>query len=154
MTNGTMSGLLLADLITGRENPWADLYDPARVRPLGQQTKTFVKENVAVAKQLVAGYVTPGDVSSPDELAPGEAAVIRNGLSKTATYRDEDGVLHEVSARCTHLGCIVGWNPGEKSWDCPCHGSRFDVDGNVLQGPAVEPLARQSGAGSSAPSSD
>jgi glycine/D-amino acid oxidase-like deaminating enzyme/nitrite reductase/ring-hydroxylating ferredoxin subunit len=140
MTNGTMSGLLLADLVTGVENPWAELYDPNRVGPAATSAKTFVKENVAVAKQLVTGYVTPGDVASADQLGPGEAAVIRHGLAKTATFRDDDGVLHEVSARCTHLGCVVGWNAAERSWDCPCHGSRFDVDGAVLNGPAVEPL--------------
>ena len=142
MTNGVMSGLLLADLVTGAENPWADLYDPVRVGPKASSVPRLVKENLAVAKHLVAGYVTPGDAGSPDELAPGQAAVVRDGLSKTATYRDDDGVLHQVSARCTHLGCVVGWNAGERSWDCPCHGSRFDVDGNVLQGPAVKPLER------------
>ena len=140
MTNGVMSGLLLADLITGTENPWADVYDPVRVGPKTTSVPKLVKENVAVGKHLVGGYLSPGDVSSADELEPGEAAVIRHGLTKRATYRDDDGVLHEVSAKCTHMGCIVGWNPGEKSWDCPCHGSRFDVDGNVLQGPAVTPL--------------
>jgi len=142
MTNGVMSGLLLADLVTGTENPWADLYDPVRTGPVTASVPTFVKENAAVAKHLVGGYVSPGDVGSADELSPGEAGVIRRGLTKTAAYRDEDGTLHEISARCTHLGCIVGWNSGERSWDCPCHGSRFDVDGNVLQGPAVKPLER------------
>jgi Rieske Fe-S protein len=156
MTNGVMSGLLLADLITGRENPWGDLYDPRRVGPATTSVPKFVKENAAVAKHLVKGYVSPGDVGSADELEPGQAAVIRRGLSKAAVYRDDDGTLHEVSARCTHLGCVVGWNAGEKSWDCPCHGSRFDVDGNVLQGPAVKPLERVESAQSesSEPSAD
>ncbi|HEU0131692.1 MAG TPA: FAD-dependent oxidoreductase [Mycobacteriales bacterium] len=152
MTNGTMSGLLLADLITGTDNPWAEVYDPGRTVPPVEKAKTFVKENLAVAKQLASGYLSPGDVGSVDELEPGQAAVIRDGLGKTAAYRDDDGVLHAVSASCTHLGCIVGWNPGEKSWDCPCHGSRFGVDGEVLHGPAVKPLA-QVGA-SSVPSGD
>ncbi|MDQ1712003.1 MAG: hypothetical protein QOE45_1453 [Frankiaceae bacterium] len=143
MTNGTMSGLLLADLVTGVENPWAGVYDPGRIGPVTTKAKEFVKENVAVAKELVTGYLSPGDVASVDDLAPGEAAVVRTGLSKTAAYRDDDGVLHAVSARCTHLGCVVGWNAAERSWDCPCHGSRFGVDGAVLQGPAVEPLARK-----------
>jgi glycine/D-amino acid oxidase-like deaminating enzyme/nitrite reductase/ring-hydroxylating ferredoxin subunit len=143
MTNGTMSGRLLADLIAGRPNPLADLYDPGRVGPVAPKAKSFVKENAAVAKELVAGYLSPGDVASVDDLGPGAAAVVRTGLSKTAAYRDEDGVLHAVSARCTHLGCIVGWNAAERSWDCPCHGSRFGVDGEVLQGPAVEPLGRR-----------
>ena len=140
MTNGTMSGLLLADLVTGKENPWAAVYDPNRIGPATETAKRFVRENAAVAKELAGGYLTPGDVASADELAPGEAAVIRHGLAKTATYRDESGTLHAVSARCTHLGCVVGWNAAERSWDCPCHGSRFDVDGAVLDGPAVDPL--------------
>jgi glycine/D-amino acid oxidase-like deaminating enzyme/nitrite reductase/ring-hydroxylating ferredoxin subunit len=143
MTNGTMSGLLLADLVTGTENPWAALYDPGRVGPVVPKAKSVVKENLAVAKELVTGYLSPGDVASVDDLRPGEAAVVRDGLAKTAAYRDGDGVLHAVSARCTHLGCVVAWNAAETSWDCPCHGSRFGVDGDVLQGPAVEPLARK-----------
>jgi glycine/D-amino acid oxidase-like deaminating enzyme/nitrite reductase/ring-hydroxylating ferredoxin subunit len=155
MTNGTMSGTLLADLITGEPNPLTDLYDPGRVGPVAQKAKSFVKENAAVAKELVTGYLSPGDVASVDDLGPGEAAVVRTGLSKTAAYRDDDGVLHAVSARCTHLGCIVGWNAAERSWDCPCHGSRFGVDGDVLQGPAVEPLGRKaSQPDSSVPSND
>ncbi|HVE99181.1 MAG TPA: FAD-dependent oxidoreductase [Mycobacteriales bacterium] len=140
MTNGTMSGLLLADLIAGRENPWAEVFDPGRYGPKAQATKKFVKENIAVGKELIAGYFSGPDLSSPDELEPGQAAVLRHGPAKTACYRDESGTLHSVSARCTHLGCIVGWNAAEKSWDCPCHGSRFSVDGHVLQGPAVDPL--------------
>jgi glycine/D-amino acid oxidase-like deaminating enzyme/nitrite reductase/ring-hydroxylating ferredoxin subunit len=140
MTNGTLSGLLLADLITGVDNPWAKVYDPSRIGPVTQKATSFVKENLAVAKQLVGGYVTPGDVGSADEIGPGEATVIRTGLGKAAVYRDDGGTVHAVSAKCTHLGCVVGWNSGEKSWDCPCHGSRFDVDGNVLNGPAVKPL--------------
>ncbi|HVF04650.1 MAG TPA: FAD-dependent oxidoreductase [Frankiaceae bacterium] len=152
MTNGTMSGLLLADLITGVENRWAEVYDPQRTKPAFTKLKTFVKENAAVAKELVGGYLAPGDVGSVDELEPGEAAVIGTGPAKTAAYRDDDGVVHAVSARCTHLGCIVSWNGGEKSWDCPCHGSRFDVDGHVLQGPAVDDLAARQP--ESAPSGD
>ena len=142
MTNGTVSGLLLADLVTGVENPWTEVFDPRRIAPAGTKAKTFVQENLAVAKELVTGYVTPGDVDGTDDLAPGEAAVIRRGVRKTAAYRDDDGTLHEVSAHCTHLGCIVGWNAAERSWDCPCHGSRFDVDGTVLQGPAVRDLRK------------
>jgi glycine/D-amino acid oxidase-like deaminating enzyme/nitrite reductase/ring-hydroxylating ferredoxin subunit len=138
MTNGTMSGLLLADLVQGVENPWAAVYDPGRVVP--KQAVPFVKENAAVAKELLTGWAAPGDVASADDLGPGEAAVVREGLGKTAAYRDEHGTLHRVSARCTHLGCVVGWNAAERSWDCPCHGSRFGIDGAVLNGPAVQPL--------------
>ena len=143
MTNGTVAGLLIADLVTGVDNPWAQVFDPQRVKPPFTNLKTFVKENAAVAKELVTGYVAPGDVGSADDLAPGEAAVIRQGLGKVACYRDESGVVHAVSAHCTHLGCIVAWNAAETSWDCPCHGSRFGVDGQVLQGPAVRDLQRK-----------
>jgi glycine/D-amino acid oxidase-like deaminating enzyme/nitrite reductase/ring-hydroxylating ferredoxin subunit len=141
MTNGVVSGLLLADLVTGVENEWAPVFDPRRVTPSVTKLKTFVKENAAVAKELVGGYLGPGDVDSVDELEPGEAAVIRTGVTKVAAYRDGDGTVHAISAHCTHLGCIVGWNAAETSWDCPCHGSRFSVDGAVLQGPAVKDLA-------------
>ncbi|HVF19706.1 MAG TPA: FAD-dependent oxidoreductase [Mycobacteriales bacterium] len=141
MTNGTVAGLLLSDLITGRDNPWAEVFDPGRGGAWLQRTKKLVTENLSVGKALVSGYLTGGDVSSVDELAPGEGAVLRFGPAKTACYRDDSGKVHAVSAKCTHLGCIVAFNSAEKSWDCPCHGSRFDVDGAVLQGPAVDPLS-------------
>ncbi|MDP9147149.1 MAG: Rieske 2Fe-2S domain-containing protein, partial [Acidobacteriota bacterium] len=86
-------------------------------------------------------WVTPGEVSSPDEIQPGSGAIIRRGLSKIAAYRDGSGKLHERSAVCTHLGCIVSWNATETSWDCPCHGSRFAPEGRILNGPAISPLA-------------
>jgi Rieske Fe-S protein len=119
------------------------VYDPQRVRPVTTNLTSLAKENAAAAKELAAGYAAPGDVESLDDVAPGEAAVVRTGLGKTAAYRDETGALHAVSASCTHLGCIVGWNGAERTWDCPCHGSRFDVDGNVVNGPAVKPLERR-----------
>jgi glycine/D-amino acid oxidase-like deaminating enzyme/nitrite reductase/ring-hydroxylating ferredoxin subunit len=139
MTHGTIAGMLLTDLIVGRENPWETLYDPARVT-LGAGSD-FLKENLNVALRY-AEWVTGGEVSSPDEIAPGSGAIMRRGPAKVAIYRDEQGQLHELLAVCTHLGCIVHWNDGEKSWDCPCHGSRFDVAGRVLHGPASEPLRR------------
>lgn len=137
MTHGTIAGLLLTDLITGRENAWAEVYDPARktASALGE----FAKENLNVAAQYT-DYVTPGEVDSADEVERGEGALLRSGLSKTAIYRDEDGVVHSVSAVCRHLGCIVNWNSNEKSWDCPCHGSRYDATGRVINGPANSDL--------------
>ena len=84
----------------------------------------------------------PGEAGSADEVPPGEARVVRDGLSRTGIYRDEDGEVHALSLRCTHLGCLLRFNAAETSWDCPCHGSRFDVDGQVLEGPAVDPLQR------------
>ena len=133
MTHGTIGGMLLTDLIMGRANEWETLYDPGRisVRAAGE----FARENLNVAAQYV-DYATPGDVDSPDRLEPGRGGVIRRGVTKVAVYRDTKGVLHECSAVCPHLGGIVHWNHTEKSWDCPCHGSRFDPFGKVLSGPA------------------
>jgi Rieske Fe-S protein len=88
-----------------------------------------------VATQFAA-WVTPGDVNSVDDVKPGSGAIVRRGLSKVAAFRDDAGVLHELSAVCPHLGCIVQWNHQEHSWDCPCHGSRFDCHGHVTSGPA------------------
>lgn len=138
MTHGTIAGMLLTDLILGRDNPWAALYDPSR-KTLGA-VKDFVSENLNVARQY-ADWLTGGDVSSMQQIAPGSGAVIRYGLSKVAVYRDEIGTVHEHSAVCPQLGCIVNWNGGEKTWDCPCHGSRFDCEGRVLNGPANRDLA-------------
>jgi glycine/D-amino acid oxidase-like deaminating enzyme/nitrite reductase/ring-hydroxylating ferredoxin subunit len=133
MTHGTIAGLLLTALITRGSHPWEELYDPSRKR-LGAAA-SFAKENLNVAAQY-AGWVTPAERDSTAELAPGEGAIVRRGLSKVAAYRDEEGVLHESSAVCVHLGCVVQWNTFERSWDCPCHGSRFDGKGRVLNGPA------------------
>lgn len=139
MTHGTIAGILLESLIMGREHPWTTLYDPKRVTFHPRELETLAKENVDVAAQL-ADYVTPGEVRDVSAIAPGEGRIVRRGLHKVAVFRDDDGVLHEKSAVCTHLGCLVDWNTAEKSWDCPCHGSRFDGYGRVLAGPAVEEL--------------
>lgn len=137
MTHGTIAGILLTDLIVGRVNPWTTLYDPSRktLRALDR----FVKEGLNLAKQY-GDWLTGGDVDSPSQIKPGEGAIIRRGLMKIAVYRDEQGALHERSAICTHLGGIVHWNNAEKTWDCPCHGSRFDRLGGVLGGPANRDL--------------
>jgi glycine/D-amino acid oxidase-like deaminating enzyme/nitrite reductase/ring-hydroxylating ferredoxin subunit len=138
MTHGTIAGILLTDLIQGRDNPWATLYDPKRARVQRSSAFEFLKENLNVAAQFL-DYLTPGE-GKEEEIPRGEGRVIRRGAHKIAAYRDESGTLHERSAVCTHLRCIVDWNPGEKSWDCPCHGSRFDPYGKVLNGPAIEEL--------------
>ena len=139
MTHGSIAGLLLTDMILGRDNEWATLYDPTR-KTL-RAAYDFAKENLNVVAQF-ADWATGGDVDSSEEVAPGEGAVIRRGLTKVAVYRDEQGALHERSAVCTHLGCIVAWNGDEKTWDCPCHGSRFDSFGKVINGPAISDLRR------------
>jgi glycine/D-amino acid oxidase-like deaminating enzyme/nitrite reductase/ring-hydroxylating ferredoxin subunit len=138
MTHGALAGLLLADLITDRRDAWQDLYDPSR-KPISA-IKNFVTENVTALKNF-AEYVAPGERKSVDDLKPGEGAIIREGLSKIAAYRDEHGVLHRHSAACTHVGCHVHWNSLEYCWDCPCHGSHFAPDGTALNAPAVSPLA-------------
>jgi glycine/D-amino acid oxidase-like deaminating enzyme/nitrite reductase/ring-hydroxylating ferredoxin subunit len=142
MTHGTIAGLLLTDLIMGRPNAWAELYDPAR-KSL-RAIKDFASENLNVAAQY-ADHITGGDVPSVDAIAPGSAAVLRRGLSKVAVYRDDSGTLHERTAICSHLGCVVSWNAGERTWDCPCHGSRFAPDGHVVNGPAMDGLGPAGG---------
>ena len=139
MTHGTIAGMLLTELIAGREHRWAGLYAPSRLRLNASTAKELAKENLNVAVQY-ADWLTRGEVKSVDEIARGTGAILRRGRSKVAAYRDDQGVVHERSAVCTHLGCIVDWNSAERSWDCPCHGSRFDPYGKVLNGPAITPL--------------
>jgi glycine/D-amino acid oxidase-like deaminating enzyme/nitrite reductase/ring-hydroxylating ferredoxin subunit len=133
MTHGTIAGILLTDLILGRANPWQSLYDPGRIT-LGASAE-LAREAANTAAQY-GDWVTAGDVSGVDEIPNDGGAVIRRGASKVAVYRDPAGALHERSAACPHLGCIVAWNPAEKTWDCPCHGSRFNKFGEVINGPA------------------
>lgn len=133
MTHGTIAGMLLTDLIQGRENKWEDLYSPSRIRL--KALPEYASENINVAGQY-ADYVTAGDIKSESELKVGQGAIMRDGTSKIAVYRDEAGAVHKLSAVCPHLGCIVGWNSTEQTWDCPCHGSRFSASGQVYQGPA------------------
>jgi len=151
MTHGALAGALLTDLVLGRANPWASLYDPRRtsLRALGE----LLRENANVAVQY-AHWLRAGDVPTVNEVLPGQGAVMRRGLRMVAVYRDEAGACHERSAVCTHLGGVVAWNSAEKSWDCPCHGSRFDPLGRVIDGPAVHDLQviePEVGAGAPAP---
>ena len=138
---GTAAATLLTDTIAGQTSPWASLFSPHRVSLRG--APRLAKLNAKVAMDLVGDRLRPGEVSDTDSVPRGEARVLRDGLRQTGVYRDEQGELHAVSMRCTHLGCLVRFNGAETSWDCPCHGSRFDVDGAVLEGPAVKPLPRR-----------
>ncbi|GAA1802541.1 FAD-dependent oxidoreductase [Luedemannella flava] len=138
MTNGVMAGRLLAALLTGRSLPWAPTFDPSRVRPL-VEGPAVVRANTAVAAHFVGDRMTTG-AGSVAELPAGAGAVIRVDGQRRAVYRDDAGQLHAVSATCTHLGCTVAFNDAERTWDCPCHGSRFDPDGAVLHGPATTAL--------------
>jgi glycine/D-amino acid oxidase-like deaminating enzyme/nitrite reductase/ring-hydroxylating ferredoxin subunit len=138
MTHGTIGGMLVSDLILGRENPWTEVFDPSRI--LTQSITEAVPEIISSTVPYV-DWLTGGDVSSADEVKPGEGAIISHGTRKIAAYRDENGKLYQRSAVCTHLGCIVRFNSLEKTWDCPCHGSRFDVtDGHPINTPALTGL--------------
>ena len=137
MTHGTIGGMLVSDLILGRENPLAEVFDPSRIAT--QSITEAVPELISSTAPYV-DWLKGGDVSSEDEIKPGDGAIISHGITKIAAYRDEDGKLYKRSAVCTHLGCIVRFNSLEKTWDCPCHGSRFGVDGHPINTPAFKPL--------------
>jgi glycine/D-amino acid oxidase-like deaminating enzyme/nitrite reductase/ring-hydroxylating ferredoxin subunit len=140
LTNGTAAAVLLADLVLGHEHPLAATFDTTRVRPIAG-APALVKANVNVAQRFVGDRLR--SKPSLDEVRPGEGAVIRLGGRHVAAYRREDGTVSAVSARCTHLGCLVAYNAAERTWDCPCHGSRFDTDGRVVEGPATRALPEE-----------
>ncbi|MEU9145007.1 FAD-dependent oxidoreductase [Streptomyces sp. NPDC048349] len=146
MTGGVLAATIISTLVSGGEEPWSGLYDPRRIGSALRSAPTFLKAQWDTGKHFVKdrldtlGDGTHGPVRS---LEPGEATVVRVGGKPCAVHRDDQGELHAVSAVCTHLGCIVGFNNAERTWECPCHGSRFGIDGEVLQGPALRPLERQ-----------
>ncbi len=141
LSGGMMAGRLLTALITGRDCPWQELYDPRRLRTAVRQAPTFLKTQAEVARHFVGDRLRPAP--PVESVPPGEGAVVRAGTDRLAVYRDEAGTPHALSARCTHLGCLVAFNSAERAWECPCHGSRFGIDGEVLQGPATRPLERR-----------
>jgi len=141
MTHTTIGAMIITNLIAGRPNAWEELYKPSRISVSTSSTKEFLKENLNVAAQY-ADLLTAGDVRNREEIPQGSGAIESRNLKKVAVFRDLQGNFHECSALCTHLGCIVSWNDSEKSWDCPCHGSRFDPFGRVLNGPAVKDLEK------------
>ena len=139
MSTGVLAGQLLTALITGTEPPWAGLYDPRRLNPV-REAVSMLKLGAEVAGHFLGDRVRPSHADSVDDVEAGTGAVVRVRGRQCAVYRDDTGTVHAVSARCTHLGCIVQFNDAETAWECPCHGSRFGVDGSVLQGPANRPL--------------
>ena len=147
MTNGVLAGLLLRDALDGRPEPWARIYDTRRVHP-ALEAKTVVSSGARAVAGLAgnAGARLKAKLDrsrTVDDLGPGEAGIVSDGHGEWATYVDERGTAHAVSPTCTHMGCLVAFNDVEKAWECPCHGSRFDLDGAVLQGPATKPLRRR-----------
>jgi nitrite reductase/ring-hydroxylating ferredoxin subunit len=136
---GSECASMLSRSIISGEPSWPDSFDSRRL-PRPRTWPTLAKHSAETAKHLVGDRLKR---ASADELKPGEGAVVGEGLKQRAAYRADDGTLTELSARCTHLGCIVAWNPVASTWDCPCHGSRFGIDGEVVTGPATTPLAQE-----------
>lgn len=139
MTHTTIAGILLTDLISGKENKWASLYSPKRI-PIKLPGK-FLSETLNMAKQY-GDFIKKADIEEAGKLANDEGAILSKGLRKIALYRDASGTLHSFTAVCPHLGCVVQWNADEKTFDCPCHGSRFSKEGVVINGPAISNLGR------------
>ncbi len=138
MSNGTAAAMILKDLILGKDNPWYEVYNPSRFNPAASVGK-FAAENVNVAKELIKGKLAP---VTNEEISPGQAGYIEIDGEKYGAYRDMQGRLHVVDTTCTHLGCELVWNSAEHSWDCPCHGSRFTYEGEIIEGPAQKTLNR------------
>ncbi len=141
LTYGTLAAMIITDEISAIQNPWTEVYTPTRFTPMAS-AKEFLKENADVASQYLKDLPFKFDVNALDEVQTGEGKVLSIDGKRCAAYRDENYQLHIVSAICTHLKCVVHWNKGEKSWDCPCHGSRFTYDGRVIEGPAINDLPK------------
>jgi glycine/D-amino acid oxidase-like deaminating enzyme/nitrite reductase/ring-hydroxylating ferredoxin subunit len=140
LAKGTAAAMLITDLIVGRPNPWTELYDASRLTPAASG-KRFLQENGQVGLDFVRGRSKRrAGREQLDRLGRGDGTVARIGGKQIAAYRDENGVLYTLSATCTHLGCVVEWNTAERTWDCPCHGSRFSATGTPIEGPALSPL--------------
>jgi glycine/D-amino acid oxidase-like deaminating enzyme/nitrite reductase/ring-hydroxylating ferredoxin subunit len=142
ITGGTVAAMLFADAIAGRTNDWSSLFSSTRIKPLAQAPK-LLAENSRVGVHFLGDRLRERGGRPIEDLAPGEGAIVTAAGSKVAGYRDRSGNLHAVSSRCTHLYCQLRWNGAEESWDCPCHASRFSVDGEVLNGPAVRALEQR-----------
>jgi glycine/D-amino acid oxidase-like deaminating enzyme/nitrite reductase/ring-hydroxylating ferredoxin subunit len=141
MMLGSMAGKLLSDLVRKRPSKYQELFSPSRIKPIDGFNE-FVKENADVAYHFVADRFNIKDTDSLNRLRPGTGKVVEVDGEKVAAYRDEKGTIHALSPVCTHAACIVNWNSEEKSWDCPCHGARYDIEGNVLTGPATKNLSK------------
>ena len=136
MTNGTAAGTIIRDLIVRGDSPWKEVYSPSRFN--AASAVNFVATNLDVAKHLVAGKLKPAE--KMEDLPPGEASIVSIDGEKTGAFRDDQGQLHLVDITCTHMGCELSWNEAERSWDCPCHGSRFTYEGDIIEGPALSKL--------------
>ncbi len=142
MSNGTLSAMMITDMIKGRPSPWAELYDPSRFKPLAS-AKELTSHMLTAAKELISGYISSSPSKKPEELKNDEGALMSYKGEEIGAYRDSTGKLYKVSPICKHMGCPLMWNNAEKSWDCTCHGSRYNFNGEVIQGPAVTGLDKK-----------
>ncbi len=140
MTNGTAAAMILSDLVQDKKNDWAPVFNPDRFKPLTGGAK-FVKQNLENIREFVAGAISKPD-QDIESLKPGDGMVVAEDSKKLAVYKDDAGKVYRLSPVCTHMGCIVRWNNAERTWDCPCHGSRFNFDGTVIHGPALKDLKK------------
>lgn len=139
MMLGSIAAKILSDLVRKRPNKYAGLFSPSRIKPMDGFSE-FAKENADVAYHFVADRFNFKETDSLKRLRPGSGKLVEVDGQKIAAYRDEQGQIHTLSPVCTHAGCIVNWNSAERTWDCPCHGARYDIDGRVLTGPATKDL--------------
>jgi Rieske Fe-S protein len=139
ITFGTVSAMMARDWTTGRKNPWADLFSPDRKIVRGG-VWDYLRENKDYPYYLIKDRLARPEADSVRELKRNAGMIVKSKHGKVAAYRDADGEVHKRSAVCPHMGCIVRWNDSEKTWDCPCHGSRFKATGEVMAGPAESPL--------------
>ncbi|UWG99008.1 FAD-dependent oxidoreductase [Dehalobacter sp. DCM] len=135
MSTSTAAALIFRDMILNGYSPWQDIYRPSRFTPIAS-AKSFVKENLNVAKHLISGKLSP--VPDKNEIPCGEGKIIEYEGQRTGAYREQNGKLHLIDTTCTHMGCELQWNSAEKSWDCPCHGSRFTYSGEIVDSPALD----------------
>ena len=141
MILGTISARIITDLILTGENKYKELFSPARVKPVAGFA-SFLKEAADVAGHLIGDKFKTEKIKELTDLAAGEAKIVKYEGNVIALYKDEDHNIHAVNSACTHIKCTVAWNNTEKTWDCPCHGSRFSVDGELLTGPARKDLEK------------
>ncbi|MDK2990637.1 MAG: hypothetical protein PWR16_2166, partial [Methanoculleus sp.] len=143
MTTGTAAATIITDMIRGRASPWAEVYAPDRFKPAAA-ARRFLVHNIDVAEKYIGGAIShpAGDLA---DVAPGEGRILMLEGKKAGVFRDREGRVHAVNPTCTHLGCVAAWNSAEETWDCPCHGSRYDADGRVIHGPAVKDLKPRGG---------
>ena len=139
MVYSSVAALLLRQLVLDEPSPYTQLFDPNRIKPVAGFT-SFIKHNVDVVKQFAGKFLSPEKIPELSSLAAGEGKVVKYEDQKLAVYKSDAGEIHAIHPICTHMRCEVKWNSAERSWDCPCHGARYDVDGNVLTGPAAQGL--------------